>query len=482
VPAVSLLTDADRFRLDDVHLDANAVTVTLTSTQPDAVCPQCGRSSARVQSRYTRSVADLPAQGAAVRLALHVRRFVCENAECPRKIFAERLPTLAAVYARHTQRLVEAVRALGFTAGGEAGARLAAKLGIRVSPDTILNRVRSAPLPAAPPPRVVGIDDFAMRRGKTYGTIVVDLERRRPIDLLGDRTAETVAARLRQMPGVEVVTRDRAQAYADAARQGAPDAVQVADRWHLIRNAGKAVERVLDRHRSTLKAAAETLATREPAESEMTQTPDVNAAPTRPLSRTAEMQQARRQRRRDRYEEVVTLYNAGMTRRAIARQLGMTRRTVRRFLNSEGSVTLTYSSWGSTTTSFPFMPRCPNPQNTEQWKVNSPALSGVNAITAVFPFSSFILTAKSLISIPWSRSSAVASIWTSCPRTTVIEAGSNAYFFAVILTTFGSCFCGSLCAGAPAGSSARTIRADASARMRFMDVSPCLLRVIPSQM
>jgi len=201
-------------------------------------------------------LADLPWQGRVVELQVRVRRFRCTSLPCRRRIFAERLD-IARPQARRTVRLRDIQQQIGLALGGEAGSRLAGRLAMPVSGDTLLRLVRTSGIVVSPPPRILGVDDWAWRRGQRYGTIICDLERRRVIDLLPDRTGETLASWLRQHgKDVAVVSRDRAGAYAEGIRVGAPQATQVADRWHLMVNASEALRRVLDRHFGALRRAA----------------------------------------------------------------------------------------------------------------------------------------------------------------------------------------------------------------------------------
>jgi transposase len=252
---LALLGAPEGSRLVQACLDVDSVTVHLAITAPTAACPLCDCDTRRVHSRYTRHLDDLPCLGRPVRLRVAIRRFVCPRPDCPRRIFAERIPGFAAPRARTTDRLGKTQADLGSSLGGAAGSRLAARLAMATSPDTLLRRVKQLKGEPAAPPRVVGIDDWAWRKGQRYGTIVVDLERSDVIDLLPDRDADTVAAWLKAHPGVEVVSRDRSQTYAQAATEGASQAQQVADRWHLLENLREAIERVFERHSAVVDAA-----------------------------------------------------------------------------------------------------------------------------------------------------------------------------------------------------------------------------------
>jgi transposase len=180
-------------------------------------------------------------------LRVQARRFCCRTRDCPRRIFAERLDGVASVGGRKTRRLRASLREVALADGAEGGARLAGRLGMGASPDTVLRLIRAAPPTTPPTPRVIGVDDWAKRKGRTDGAIIVDLERHQVVDLLEDATAEAFRDWLLANPGVEVISRDRGGAFADGARQGAPEATQVADRWHLLRNLGDAIEAFLKR-------------------------------------------------------------------------------------------------------------------------------------------------------------------------------------------------------------------------------------------
>jgi transposase len=245
--------------IEHVQIDESGVGAVARSRESRSMCPDCGEPSSRIHSRYARSLSDLPAYGRRVRIALAVRRFRCGNERCPRVIFAERFrDDIVAPYSRRTARLQSIIHHLGLALGGRPGQGLAGRLLMPVSKDTLLRVVRARAPEAKPVSRVIGIDDWAWKRGHRYGTIVCDLERRKIVDLLPDREAATVEAWLADHPTVEIVSRDRGGGYGQAIVRAAPEVTQVADRWHLMENASRAfldaVQRSMTPIRRTLGA------------------------------------------------------------------------------------------------------------------------------------------------------------------------------------------------------------------------------------
>jgi len=324
--------------IEEVTGDAGQIVLLAASTGPTAVCPLCHQVSRRVHSHYQRTIADLPWSATPVSLVVQVRRFFCPNDQCPRRIFCERLHRLADAYRRRTQRVCLAVGAIGLALGGRAGARLAQQLHLTCSRLTVLRLVAALPVPAVWAVRVLGIDDFAFKRGHRYGTLLCDHERGRAIDLLPERSADAVAAWLAVHPEVEVITRDRASVYKDGASRGAPQAVQVVDRFHLVKNLGEALELDLTPLLSVLQDAAEQCA----ALTSDIVPPLVSAEACAPLStiipaaalhsgRVSATKQAL-------FDAVHALHAQGLSQQRIAVHLGINRRTVRRYLVLDGGL------------------------------------------------------------------------------------------------------------------------------------------------
>jgi transposase len=327
-----LLPDATLLRLEACDVDDTTAQITLRvqSTQTRAPCPLCATPARRIHSDYGRTLADLPWAQYRVSLQLRVRKWFCRNRACPRRIFTERLPTVAAPWARRTLRLAQRLIALGMALGGKAGVRLGHQWDVGVSRHTLLRGLRRQPALALPTPRVLGVDDFALRKRHTYGTILVDLERRQPVELLPDRTAETVAQWLRAHPGVEVIARDRSSTYAEGARQGASEAIQVADRFHLLQNLRETLDEVFTTHHHALDAVNAA------ARQQPVPLPDGTLAvpvPPPPTPARAEQQAAQRAAQRQAlYEQVWALHRQGWTVVAIAAQVGRSCRTIERYL------------------------------------------------------------------------------------------------------------------------------------------------------
>ncbi len=249
-----LLELPEHFQLDAVTTAEGQVCCRLSLTNHESPCPCCGSPSHRVHSTYWRHLTDLLLGANTLLLNLCLRKYFCDSPGCSRQIFAERIPEVARPYARRTERLTRVIADIGCECGGEAGSFLAAqgRLGDWV-PNTILNVVRGIVPRADYTPRILGVDDWAMRKGVRYGTLLCDLELGAIIDLLPDRDSQTLQTWLTAHPGIEIVSRDRASAYSEAVSKAAPTAIQVANRFHLLVNVGDALERVVVRHARELR-------------------------------------------------------------------------------------------------------------------------------------------------------------------------------------------------------------------------------------
>ena len=297
-----------------VEISAAVITLTVRCPALESRCPSCGCVSRHVHSRYWRSLADLPSHGRLVRLRLEVHRFRCVVSHCRRRIFAERLGSgIASVSARRTTRLDSLIHHLGLALGGRPGASLARRLVLPVSKDTLLRTIRRHFVRPAEPPRVVGIDDWAWRRGHRYGTVICDLGRRRIIDLLPDREGATVEAWLRVRPTIAVIARDRGGGYGQAAARGRPEAQQIADRWHLMENASASFLQAI---RRSMRAIREAIGS--------PKTIDLNL-----LTKAEGLQFEGYRRRREISDTIRSLAAEGLAIKEIVRRTGYSRKTVR---------------------------------------------------------------------------------------------------------------------------------------------------------
>lgn len=317
--------------IDTIGIDVDTLVITAHGTQTRESCPTCGSESNRTNGTYHRHPADLPCGGYTIEFVLTVPRFFCDNQACERRTFAGIFPTWVSRYARRTDRLIEQQREIGFVVSAEQGARLLPKLGMETSPDTIIRLVRGTPEPVSETPRVLGIDDWAKRKGQTYGTILVDLEQHRVVDLLDDRSAESVVQWLQAHPGVEIICRDRGTEYAEGATQGAPEAIQIADRFHLLQNLINALKRMFEERLSVLRDAAHQVAKEmqiaESLETEVT-LPVEMAVPSDEHGASKPEKQTERTLR---FAEVKELQSQGWSQRAIAEHLQIHRRTVSKY-------------------------------------------------------------------------------------------------------------------------------------------------------
>lgn len=322
-------------RIERITRVGSGIEIRARARADTATCPGCEQVSLRVHSRYDRWLDDAAIGGQPVRIRLSVRRFVCATTRCARKTFVEQVEGLTVRYGRRSPLLTAVLQSIGLALAGRAGARLTDELAAPVSRMTLLRLIRGLPDPQVGDVTAVGIDDFALRRGHKYGTVVIDINSHRSLDVLPDRTSDTVADWLRQHPGIQVVCRDRAGAYAEAARAGAPNAIQVADRWHLWHNLAQAVEKTVLAQRSALRPDPA-----EPSDADTSVDPARDATPARPGGRGGDASSAPARlaaRTRDRHAAVRELRERGTSIAAISRELGLDRRTVRRFVRTSNA-------------------------------------------------------------------------------------------------------------------------------------------------
>src|SRR5260370_547798 len=314
--------------IDQIQISENGLIIAIVATHPTSGCPLCSELSSSIHSHYRRVLRDAPCAGRRVQLVLTVRKFYCRNQLCERKVFTERLRAFVEPWARMPVRYCEQSTSIGLATCGKGGGRLATRLGIQTTRQTILRRIMDLPDLSTGSILYLGIDGLSFRRGSHFGTILVNLESRRVVDLLPDRETETSADWMRQQTDLMAVSRDRGGTYASAAAQGAPQATQCADRFHLMKNLGEAVEDLLARHLSAARKRQVEVALEE-------QTPAWLPERTARRAHTSEdLPSAYQQDRLARYQQMIQLHEQGMTQGAIAQQLGVSLNTVRRWLVS----------------------------------------------------------------------------------------------------------------------------------------------------
>jgi transposase len=304
--------------------------IEVASTAAESACPVCQSPTSRIHSHYSRKAGDLACGGHQVQLILHVRKFFCTNQDCSRKIFAERLTAFLEPWARVTTRLGQQIEAIGLASCGRLGARLGSRLRIEISRTSILRRVMKLATKTTDKVAHLGVDDFSLRRGRTFGTVLVDLQRHQILDLLPDRQKESAAAWMKRHPEITHVSRDRGKDSAAAAKEGAPQAIQVADRYHIGQNLAEAVQLLLARILTELKQAQDEEAG-EPRQLMKASLPMTQWPPT-PGKDVQQAVAKRRAEREDRYQQVAQLREQGLTSKQIAARMLMNERTVRHWL------------------------------------------------------------------------------------------------------------------------------------------------------
>lgn len=319
-----VLLGSEQLTVKQIMVEEKRISLFIESTRSKASCPECLVESGEIHSRYFRHPVDLAWADRAVVFNLSVKRFFCRNQGCSKQTFAEQFPGVVLPYARKTNRVIEKQRRISVNTCARTAEKLLGCEQIGMSDSTVNRTIRELPESEIGVVRVLGVDDWAKRKGQRYGTILVDLERGEIIDILNDRTADTLAQWLKEHPGVEVVSRDRSQTYADAITKGAPEAIQIADRWHLLKNLSEAVFKILQQEYDVIKKRLDgptEAATR-------TQTEVCETVEERDALTTAE------ERREERMKRAKQLLQLGWTQKSVAHHLNIHPKTVRRYRNS----------------------------------------------------------------------------------------------------------------------------------------------------
>lgn len=323
----------DAVLVERVEREGDAVRVVARSRGEPAPCPSCGTVTGKVHGYYQRRLADSPAGGTPVVLELRLRRLVCVSLDCPLQTFHEQVPGLAERYARRTPPLAGLVATVAATLAGRAGPALLAAAGVLLSRTAVLGTLMALPDPVRSAPEAIGVDDFALKRNHRYATVIIDALTHEHLDVLDGRLAVTLEGWLKDHPGVKLVCRDRSTAYAAGAREGAPQAVQVADRWHVWKNLTEAVEKTAIAHRDCFTGSGPGNGTG---------------------SGAARGEGPSAQRTRARHAAVHALLAQGASHGQIMRRLHLSRNTVKKYAAAGQAAQLIHGPKYSTTLVDPF--------------------------------------------------------------------------------------------------------------------------------
>jgi transposase len=319
----NLLLNIEQLYVQNVVVENGKVLLEAESSNYVAHCPSCGQESTSIHGSYLRHPTDLAWGEWPVILWIKVKRFSCKNDICPKQTFAEQFSDFVDRYARKTRRVIQKQQRIGVNVASRVAEQLLESEQVSASDSTINRLIRALPHPETHPIRVLGVDDWAKRKGQRYGTILVDLERRQIVDILEDRTAESLAKWLKDHPGIEIVSRDRSSTYAEGIERGAPEAIQIADRWHLLKNGSDAVYKLLQQEYGHINKRL----------AEIFTPPNAEKPEAEPLT-IAEQMTIAEQQRKERIDQVQSLRDKGWKQKDIARQLNIHPKTVRRYLRT----------------------------------------------------------------------------------------------------------------------------------------------------
>lgn len=307
--------------------------INASACQSGSYCPACHKKSIRIHSKYYRELSDLPISGSSVRIKLMSRKFFCDNSSCPRKIFTERFTHEIRPHGRRLIRSSNLLCKMALELGGNKGATISRFIGIPISPSTILRIIRRFDIPEKTMiSGIIGVDDWAFKKGNTYGTIIVDLTNKEVIDLLPDRSQDSLAKWLKNHPEIRIVSRDRYGPYAMGIQQGAPQAIQVADRFHLLMNLGEATKRMLQSRGKILKEAFNLYNNQPQPESPDKQGQQMEETPPELTEDDPVIINPKRQHKFDKVKE---LHGKGYSIRTIARSVKSHRHTVKKYIYME---------------------------------------------------------------------------------------------------------------------------------------------------